>query len=324
MIPLRDTVRSKNFPAVNALIIGLNILAFVWQLSQGPRLNDVFFLYGIVPLRYSDPSVSVHFTTFQQLLPFVTSMFLHGGFFHILGNMWFLYIFGDNVEDSIGHVRYLLFYTLCGLTAGLIHLLTNWQSHVPTIGASGAIAGVMGGYLLLYPRARILTLIPIFFFFQLFEIPAYVFLGYWFLIQLFSGSLAPSDVGGVAWWAHVGGFVSGVIFVKILGAIPRTGLNEELRQYTERQRTPRLLKISPRRLTEELDAEGRIIISPREARSGTRKLISVPQGLRKRAIWVTIPPGVQAGARLRLRGLGRSDAEGNRGDLFLDVRVEHD
>jgi membrane associated rhomboid family serine protease len=324
MIPLRDTVRSKNFPLVNVLIIGVNVLAFLWQLSQGSRLNEAFYLYGIVPLRYSDSAVSVHFTTFQQLLPFLTSMFLHGGILHILGNMWFLHIFGDNIEDHLGHIRYFLFYILCGIAAGLIHLFTNWGSKIPTIGASGAIAGVMGGYLLLYPRARILTLVPIFFFFQLFEIPAFIFLGYWLLIQILSGGLTASGAGGVAWWAHVGGFVAGLIFVKVLEMIPRTGVNEGLRHYTERQRTPRLHKVSPAFLSEELDLEGEITITPREARAGARKLISVPHGLRKRPIWVTIPPGIQEGTRLCLSGLGRSDDEGNRGDLFLNVRVEHD
>ena len=324
MIPLRDTVRSKNFPAVNTALIVVNVIAFLWQLSQGPRLEDVFFLYGIVPLRYSDPSVSAHFTSFQQVLPFLTSMFLHGGIFHILGNVWFLYIFGDNIEDTLGHIRYLAFYLLCGVAAGLVHLLTNWGSKIPTIGASGAIAGVMGGYLLLYPRAKILTLVPIFFFFQFFEIPAFVFLGYWLFIQILSGGLTPSGAGGVAWWAHVGGFVTGAIFVKILGAIPRTGMDKGLRHYTERHKTPRLQRISPAPLSEELDLEGEITLTSREARTGARKLISVPQGLRKRPLWVTIPAGVDEGTRLRLKGLGRSDDEGNRGDLFLVVRLEGD
>ena len=321
MIPLRDTVRSRNFPVVNTGFIIVNIVAFIWQLSLGPRLEEAFYLFGVVPIRYSDPTVAVHFTTLQQLFPFLSSIFLHGGVFHILGNMWFLYIFGDNVEDHLGHIRYFLFYLLCGIAAGLIHLLTNWNSKIPTIGASGAIAGVMGGYLLLYPRARILTLVPIFFFIQLFEIPAFIFLGYWFLIQILSGSLTPSDVGGVAWWAHVGGFVSGLILVKVLGVIPSTGLSEGIRHHTERQRTPRLQKVSPTPSPEELDLEGELIITPREARAGARKMVSVPYGIRRRPIRVTIPPGVEEGTRLRLRGLGRSDDEGNRGDLFLQVRL---
>jgi membrane associated rhomboid family serine protease len=321
MIPIRDTIRSKNFPAVNFLIIGLNILVFIWQLLQGPRLEEDLFLFGIVPIRYSNPDISSQFTPFQQVLPFLTSMFLHGGFLHILGNMWFLYIFGDNIEDRLGHLRYLIFYLLCGVAAGLIHLFTNWNSKMPTIGASGAIAGVMGAYLLLYPRARVLTLIPIFFFFQFVELPAFIFLGFWFFIQLFSAGLAPSNVGGVAFWAHIGGFVSGLILVKLLDIIPRAGIDGNLRRYTERQKTPRVQSISPQYLTEELDLSGVIQITPREAYYGARKLISIPQGIRKRNVMVTIPPGVEQGTRLRLKGLGKKDIDGNRGDLFLEVAI---
>jgi hypothetical protein len=235
--------------------------------------------------------------------------------------MWFLYIFGDNIEDRLGHIRYLLFYLLCGVAAGLIHLLTNWDSKIPTIGASGAISGVMGAYLLLYPRSRIMTLIPIFFFFQFVEIPAFIFLGYWLLIQLFSAGLTPRGVGGVAWWAHIGGFVAGLIFVKIIDWIPRLSAGRDFRRFTERHTTPRLQSISPFELPDDLDLHGTINLTPREARSGGRKLVSIPQGLRKRTVMVTIPPGVEQGTRLRLKGLGQKDSEGNRGDLFLEVRV---
>src|SRR4030042_620025 len=171
MIPIRDAIRSRTFPVINVVIIVLNVLAFLWQLSQGPQLKEALYLYGIVPFRYSDPELSTQFTRFQQYLPFLTSMFLHGGFLHIIGNMWFLYIFGDNIEDRLGHIRYLIFYLLCGVTAGLVHLSPNWDSKIPTIGASGALSGVMGAYLLLYPRSKILTLIPIFLFIQFIEIP---------------------------------------------------------------------------------------------------------------------------------------------------------
>ena len=321
MIPIRDAIRSKNFPVVNSILIGLNILAFLWQLSQGPHLKEAFFLYGVVPIRYSDPEISAQFTTFQQWLPFLTSMFLHGGFLHILGNMWFLYIFGDNVEDRLGPLRYFVFYILCGVAAGLIHLLTNWSSKIPTIGASGAISGVMGAYLLLYPRSRILTLIPIFFFFQFVELPAFVFLGYWLIIQLFSAGLTPRGVGGVAWWAHIGGFAVGLIFIKIFDRIPRTGASSSLRRYTERHTTPRLQPIAPYKIAEALDLYGVIKITPKEARHGARKMISIPQGLRKRTLMVTIPPGVEDGTRLRLKGLGQKDRDGNQGDLFLEVQI---
>jgi len=321
MIPIRDAIRSKNFPAVNFTIIGLNIIAFLWQLAQGPHLKDFLYLYGIVPLRYSNPELSAHFTTFHQYLPFLSSMFLHGGFLHIIMNMWFLYIFGDNIEDRLGHIRYLVFYLVCGVAAGLVHLFTNWSSDIPTIGASGAISGVMGAYLLLYPRSKILTLIPIFFFFQFVEIPAFIFLGFWLLIQLFSAGLTPRNVGGIAFWAHIGGFLTGLIFIKIYDVIPRTGLNDGLRQYTERQRTPRIQPLSPLSIPDELDLHGIIRITAREAHLGSRKMISIPQGIKKRTLMVTIPPGVVEGTRLRLKELGKEGKEGERGDLFLDVHL---
>jgi len=321
MIPIRDINRSEHFPVVSVTIIGLNVLAFIWQLSQGPQIEQALYLYGIVPVRYSDPTASVDFTTFQQVFPFVTSMFLHGGFLHLIGNMWFLYIFGDNIEDRMGSFRYLAFYLLCGLAAGLIHLFTNWDSKIPTIGASGAIAGVMGGYLLLYPRAKILTLIPIFIFFQFVEIPAYIFLGIWFVIQLFSAGATSSDVGGVAFWAHVGGFACGLALVKLFDRIPSTGLSDGLRRRTERHTTPRLQTVAPQYSSEELDSEATIAITPREAQFGTRKMVSIPHGIRRRTVVVTIPPGIEEGTRLRLKGLGKADPDGTRGDLYLRVRV---
>jgi len=322
MIPIRDVNRSEHFPLVNVAIIAVNILAFVWQMAQGPQLKEALFLYGIVPSRYSDPTIAVEFTTFQQLLPFVTSMFLHGGIMHILGNMWFLYIFGDNIEDRLGHFRYLVFYLLSGVAAGFVHLVTNWHSTMPTIGASGAIAGVMGGYLLLYPRARILTLIPIFFFFQFVELPAYVFLGFWIFIQIISAGFTGSDVGGIAWFAHIGGFVVGLVMVKVLQWIPRTGMSEPVRRRTERQTTPRLQTVRPQYAPEELDSYGSIAISSKEAELGTKKVLSVSQGLKKKTVMVTIPADVRDGTRLRLKGLGKADQDGNRGDLLLEVQIK--
>jgi hypothetical protein len=248
-------------------------------------------------------------------------MFLHGGFLHIIMNMWFLYIFGDNIEDRLGHIRYLIFYLFCGVAAGLIHLFTNWNSNVPTIGASGAISGVMGAYLLLYPRSKILTLVFIFFFIQFIEIPAFIFLGIWILLQLFSAGLRPSNVGGVAFWAHIGGFVAGLVFIKIFDVIPRTGLSSKLSQHTERKTTPRIQTLSLDSPPEELDIYGAITITRREASHGARKLITVPQGLKKRSLFVTVPPGIHEGTRLRLKGLGQRDREGNQGDLFLEVRI---
>ena len=199
MIPLRDTTPSKNYPIVNNLIIGVNVLVYVFQLMQGGELNRFIFTYGLVPARYSVPEIAAYFTPGQQILAFVSFMFLHGGFWHLLGNMWSLYIFGDNIEDRIGSARYLAFYLLCGLLSGLSHLLLNWGSRIPTIGASGAIAGVMGAYLILYPRSRILTLIPIFFIPYFLEIPAFFFLGLWFVFQFLSAAGTSGEGGGIAW-----------------------------------------------------------------------------------------------------------------------------
>ena len=321
MIPIRDVNRSEHFPLINIAIIAVNVLAFIWQMAQGPQLKEALFLYGIVPSRYSDPMVSVEFTTLQQTLPFLTSMFLHGGIMHIVGNMWFLYIFGDNIEDRLGHLRYLVFYLLCGIAAGFVHLVTNWHSQMPTIGASGAIAGVMGGYLLLYPRARILTLIPIIFFFQFVELPAYIFLGFWIFIQVISAGFTRSDVGGIAWFAHIGGFVVGLVMVKVFQWIPHTGMSETVRRQTERHTTPRLQTVRPQYAPEELDSYGSITITSKEAELGTRKVLSVSQELKKRTIMATIPAGVKEGTNLRFQGLGKMDKEGNRGDLYLEVRI---
>jgi membrane associated rhomboid family serine protease len=174
------------------------------------------------------------------VLPFFTSLFLHGGFLHLLGNMWFLYIFGDNVEDRFGHLRYLAFYLLCGLAAGASHLVLNWHSNVPTIGASGAIAGVMGAYLILYPRAKVLTLLPLFFFFTFVELPAFLFLGIWFLFQFLIAAAAAGQAGGIAWGAHIGGFIFGIVFLKLFEIVPKTGASARIQRLTRKRTTPRL------------------------------------------------------------------------------------
>jgi hypothetical protein len=180
----------------------------------------------------------------------------------------------------------------------------------------------MGAYLLLFPRAKIMTLVPIFFFFQFFELPAFIFLGYWFLIQLLSAGLTGSGAGGIAWWAHIGGFAAGMIVVKIFDRVPKTGVGTGLRRYTERHRTPRIERVLPELMgDEDLNLKGEITITGREAEHGARKVISVPDGRRKRTVMVTIPPGVSEGTRLRLRGLGRADEEGNRGDLYLGIHI---
>jgi membrane associated rhomboid family serine protease len=178
-------------------------------------LERFFYLFGLVPARYSHPEWAVWAgLPIDDYWPFLTCMFLHGGWFHFIGNMWTLWIFGDNVEDRMGPVRFLVFYLLCGLAASFMHYFTNLYSTIPTVGASGAIAGVMGAYFLLYPGARIIMLVPLFFYPLFFEIPAVLYLGFWFFGQLLSGVVSmvgPDQVGGIAWWAHIGGFIAGAV-----------------------------------------------------------------------------------------------------------------
>ena len=212
MIPLRDTIRSRTFPIVTYFLIGLNVFVFLVENSLPVHnLDSLVVMYGIVPARV----IHSPFTGFYTLF---TSMFLHGGWTHLIGNMWALYLFGDNVEDVMGHLRFLIFYILAGVVAGLVHILFNPLSTVPTIGASGAIAGVMGAYFILFPRSTIITLVPLFFLPLFVEIPAVIFIGFWFLSQFFNGTLSlvtPGVLGGIAWWAHVGGFAFGLFFHRL-------------------------------------------------------------------------------------------------------------
>ena len=218
MIPLRDTIPSKTFPVVTIFLIILNSAVFFYEVTLGPLLSTFVARYGIIPLRFFHPSY-FHEGFFEgALVPLITFMFLHGGWIHIISNMLFLWIFGDNVEDRMGHVYYLFFYLICGLISGVVQLLISPSSQLPIIGASGAVAGVMGAYLLLYPFAKVVTLFFFLFFIDIVHIPAFFFLGFWFLIQFFSGSFSllggsSTEGGGVAWWAHIGGFLSGVVLV---------------------------------------------------------------------------------------------------------------
>jgi membrane associated rhomboid family serine protease len=209
MIPIRDAIRSRSFPVVNITFIVINLLVWIFQLSLGARGEAFIVHYGVVPVRFF---WGLHNDLSVAIIPIFTSMFLHGGWLHLLGNMWFLHIFGDNVEDRVGHLNYILFYLLCGIVAAMSQTLLNPRSQIPMVGASGAIAGVLGAYFLLFPHSRILTLIPIFIFIQFVEIPAFVFLILWFLLQFLMGTVSVSE-GGVAWWAHIGGFVAGLILV---------------------------------------------------------------------------------------------------------------
>jgi membrane associated rhomboid family serine protease len=206
MIPLRDVIPSRTTPYITVTIIVLNALAWLFEVSLDPDvLNRFLTVYGVVPAYFSAPTL-------------ITSMFLHGSWMHIIGNMWYLWIFGDNVEDRLGHGRFIVFYLLCGIAAALGQVFMDPSSTLPTIGASGAIAGVMGAYFVLYPQSRVLTLVPWIIIWEVIELPAWVLLGFWFLMQLFSaGTIAVTasshGSGGVAFAAHVAGFLVGIIGV---------------------------------------------------------------------------------------------------------------
>ena len=228
MIPLRDDQPTFSTPFVNYFLIVLNVLVFLWELSVGMQshraLNSVMMQFGVVP-HHTLAVLTGHANggLASAILPLFNAMFLHASFLHVAGNMLFLWIFGDNIEDYLGHFTYLVFYLICGVAAGVTHILINQGSRVPSVGASGAIAGVMGAYFILYPRARVLIWFPPIF---LFHVPAWLMLGYWFLMNFLSGtSTAISETsqssGGIAFWAHIGGFVTGVVLINIFRERPQ-------------------------------------------------------------------------------------------------------
>lgn len=206
MFPLYDTARSHKFPLINLMLIGVNAYAFYLEFRMSPaELESFIFANGLIPAQFlADMN--------GEWMTILSSMFLHGGWFHILSNMWVLFIFGDNIESRMGGIRYLVFYLLSGVAAALLQTYILPSSTVPMIGASGAVAGVLGAYLIMFPNSRIASLVPIFFIFTLVEIPAFIFLVFWFVSQLYSGLFAlQGSAGGVAWWAHIGGFVFGIL-----------------------------------------------------------------------------------------------------------------
>jgi membrane associated rhomboid family serine protease len=220
MLPIRDDQPRYSTPWVNGFLIGLNLVIFFFEFTLDPRSLDLLARqFGVVPSHLmAFLSGSPKYSLLDVALPFFTSMFLHGSWMHVIGNMWFLFIFGDNVEDYLGHFKYLVFYIFAGLIAMATQVMVSLHSTVPTLGASGAIAGVLGAYFVLYPRARVLT----WFFVFVVWVPAWIILGYWFALQFLSGTAsialyARQNVGGVAFWAHVGGFVAGALLVKIFG-----------------------------------------------------------------------------------------------------------
>ena len=223
MIPIRDDQPRYSTPYVTYFLIALNVVVFLYEVSVGMQshqaLNALIYEFGMVPRHVTGALTGASpVNPVAAFLPILTSMFLHGSWLHIIGNMWVLWIFGDNIEDYLGHFPYLLFYFLSGFAAGFAHILLNLGSDVPSVGASGAIAGVMGAYFLLYPRARVLIWFPPIF---LFHLPAWLALGYWFLVQFLSGATtsivytSQTSGGGIAFWAHVGGFVAGLAMIKI-------------------------------------------------------------------------------------------------------------
>ncbi|HLH05916.1 MAG TPA: rhomboid family intramembrane serine protease [Terriglobales bacterium] len=239
MIPIRDDAPRYTTPYINYFLLALNILVFLFTAS-GPLLQlhpsmQISSVFGFVPARVTGFLQGAHYVRLaigtepinaaSAFVPILTSMFMHGSWWHLIGNMWALYIFGDNIEDFLGHFRYLLFYLGTGVIAAAVHYVFNVGSAVPTVGASGAIAGVMGAYVILYPSARVLTFVPLFFIF-FFWLPAWVVLGFWFLGQFLAGAASTVDpirqtTGGIAVWAHVGGFVAGVAIIKMFPSRPR-------------------------------------------------------------------------------------------------------
>jgi len=222
LIPLRDTIPRRSAPLVNGALLAACVAVFLVQVAEGPRFGAFLSSWGFVPDRLFHASRYGEGALLGGAAGLVTSMFLHGGLLHLAGNMLYLWIFGDNVEDALGHGRYLVFYLGSGALSALLSGALSPSSTVPLVGASGAIAGVLGAYFVLYPRARVLTLVPLFFLFPLVEVPAAVYLLFWFLMQFFMGtvsaarSAAGGAEGGVAWWAHVGGFLAGILLLSLL------------------------------------------------------------------------------------------------------------
>ncbi|NWG11981.1 MAG: rhomboid family intramembrane serine protease [Acidobacteria bacterium] len=237
MIPLHDDNPTQTRPVLTVLLIAANVLVFMYQISLGPRGGQAFvYQFGAIPaVILGTRSLPDQLAAIPPVFSLVTSMFLHGGFMHLIGNMLYLWIFGNNIEDAMGRVRFLVFYLVCGFAASFLHILSNASSVIPAIGASGAISGILGAYLLLYPHAQVLTLIPLGIFTRLVYIPAGIVLGLWFVFQLISGSLSGSEAGGVAWWAHVGGFVAGMVLVGLLK-------KRRVRFFNERREHPRYVE----------------------------------------------------------------------------------
>jgi len=216
LFPLKDDNPTTITPYVTVTLIVLNVVVFLYQLSLGERIDAFVYQYGAIPaVILGGRTLPPDMVAIPATLSLFTSMFMHGGFMHIIGNMLYLWIFGNNIEDAMGHIKFILFYLISGLLASMAHLLSDMSSIIPTVGASGAISGVLGAYLLLYPRARVHTFIMLFYFIRFMYIPAGIVLGFWFLLQIVNSALSAGGGGGVAWWAHIGGFLAGMALVGI-------------------------------------------------------------------------------------------------------------
>ncbi len=229
MIPIRDDAPRFRTPYVTYFLIAINVAVFLFEVMLGPAAREQFiFQFGVIPAEITGWFGGVRgFTAAGAVLPILTSMFLHASWLHLIGNMWVLWIFGDNIEDHLGHFKYLVFYLVTGVAAALLHTALNPAMRIPSVGASGAIAGVMGAYFVLFPSARVLTIVPLFIFITFLWLPAWIVLGYWFVLQFLTGaatSIAATSRttgGGIAFWAHVGGFVAGIALIKLFPARPR-------------------------------------------------------------------------------------------------------
>jgi len=219
MIPLRDSTPSNKFPVVTVILILLNLLLFYMEVSAGiEQMNAIIYTFGLIPAQYAQPQGS-----WTGYLPFLSSTFLHGSWMHVIGNMWILWLFGDNVEDKMGRARFLIFYLVCGLIASLTHYLINPSSTVPVVGASGAVAGIMGAYFLMFRQAKVLTYIPPIF---LLNLPAWIYLGFWALSQLFYG-VFQANGQNIAFWAHIGGFAAGMFLYRVFLTRPLQDFDAE-------------------------------------------------------------------------------------------------
>jgi len=213
LIPLRDKLRSKHIPIITIALILVNIYIFFKEIFLGNGLILFIDKYALVPAYFIFWDEITWATVINKIFSLIISLFIHSGWLHLIGNMWYLWVFGDNVEYRLGHLRYLLFYFLCGIIGTSMHIIMNLSSTIPVIGASGCIAGVLGAYFLLSPKAKIVTILPVFIFWTIADVPAFFFLGIWFLIQFLAGyyTLIETQSSGVAWWAHIGGFIGGAV-----------------------------------------------------------------------------------------------------------------